>query len=85
MAVEIITGGLLQGLAYDEFDNIIPEDGGKGKKKSKRPANEVFAKAYIFNNHMAASDKYEQLLNLQRLPEDIFAVAYHRRFVERTH
>lgn len=43
MAVEKITGGLLQGLAYDEFDNIIPEDGGKNtKKKSKRPSNEVF-------------------------------------------
>jgi hypothetical protein len=34
---------------------------GEKKKNAKRAANEVFGKAYIFNNYLAACDKFEQL------------------------
>ena len=38
---------------------------------------------YIFNNHNAAIDKFEILDRLERLPQDIFVVAYHRRFIKK--
>lgn len=47
----------------------------------KRGQHEVFSASYIFNNHVAACEKYVQLFNLQRLPDSIISVAYHRRFV----
>ena len=42
-------------------------------------------KTYIFNNFLAACDKYEDLERLDKIPEDIFVVAYHRRFIKRAH
>jgi hypothetical protein len=66
-------------------DKYLASIGELKKKQQKRNPNEVFGKAYIFNNYLAAWDKYEQLERLQRLPEDIYTVAYHRRFVKKSH
>ena len=55
----------------------------KGERRPKRAASEVFGKAYIFNNYLAACDKFEQLDRLQRLPDELYAVAYHRRFIKK--
>ena len=54
-------------------------------KERTKTKNEPFDPAYIFNNHQVAVEKYEQLRMLQKLPESILAVAYHRRFYNRPH
>lgn len=43
-----------------------------------------FSMQYIFNNHYAACEKYELLLSHQKMPTNVIAVAYHRRFVRKT-
>jgi hypothetical protein len=49
----------------------------------RKGKHEIFGKTYIFNNYLAACDNYNKLYNLQRLPEEIITVAYHRRFVRK--
>ena len=41
---------------------------------------EPFQRPYIFNNHTVAVEKFDQLRKIGRLPPEILAVAYHRRF-----
>ena len=50
----------------------------------KKKAN-MMDKTYIFNNFAAACDKFEDLQRTEKIPDEIFAVAYHRRFIKRTH
>jgi hypothetical protein len=40
-------------------DKYLASIGELKKKQAKRNPNEVFGKAYIFNNYLAACDKYE--------------------------
>lgn len=62
----------------EEHRKASEADRARRKKKL-----ETFGKAYIFNNQVAAANKFETLRDLQRLPEQIIFVAYHRRFVEK--
>jgi len=54
------------------------------ESQRKTRGTEHFAMEYLFNNHVAAVDKFEQLVKIDRLPESIIVVCYHRRFVKRT-
>ena len=49
------------------------------KKKKDKQLNNI----YIFNNYKAAYDKYEDLERLEKIPDEIFVVAYHRRFTKK--
>ena len=61
----------------EEYGDEIDPD----MKKKNTPSHTTFSPHYVYNNYHAAVDKYIQLYNLQRLPDIIFAIAYHRRFV----
>lgn len=81
-----MTSSIFKTLAEDEVkeeEYLISI--GESKKNAKRSANEVFGKSYIFNNYLAACDKFEQLDRLQRLPDEVYTVAYHRRFIKKSH
>lgn len=84
--IENMTGQIFKSFAADEQreEEYLISIGEK-KKNTKRAANEVFGKAYVFNNYLAACDKFEQLDRLQRLPDDVYTVAYHRRFIKKNH
>ena len=53
------------------------------KKLKKKNKTTNFSMPYIFNNYLAAVDKFEILDRLCRLPDDIYVVAYHRRFIRK--
>ena len=80
------SSSILSTLSTDEAkeDKYLMSIGELAKKRVKKNPNEVFGKAYIFNNYVAACDKFEQLDRLQRLPDEIYTVAYHRRFVKKS-
>ena len=46
------------------------------KKRKEKMLNQT----YLFNNHAAAVEKYEDLERLEKVPDTIYCVAYHRRF-----
>jgi tRNA pseudouridine-54 N-methylase len=48
------------------------------KKKQER----LLSKTYIFNNFQAACEKYEDIERLEKIPDEIFVVAFHRRFTK---
>lgn len=73
------TGGLLHNLGYSE--DLFDEYQDMKKPKKKRNPADVFGKSYIFNNHSLACDKFEALKKLERLSDELYAVAYHRRFI----
>lgn len=59
--VASMASSILSTLGPDEAkeDNYLAGIGELKKKKETRNPNEVFGKAYIFNNHAAACDKFE--------------------------
>lgn len=61
-----VSSSILSTLLVDEEreDQYLASIGELKKKHQKRNPNEVFGKAYIFNNYLAACDKYEQLERL---------------------
>jgi len=72
-------------LAYnDDPDEFLNEINELKQKTANKQKQQVFGRAYIFNFYLAACDKYEQLNRLGKLPEDIYCVAYHRRFVRKS-
>ena len=56
----------------------------KLKKQKGTPQFEPFNKGYIYNNFLAACDKFEMLDKQGKIPDDIIVVAYHRRFVQKS-
>jgi hypothetical protein len=42
-------------------------------------------KCNIFNSYNVAVEKYQEFDDNLNLPDEIYAVAYHRRFFKRTH
>jgi hypothetical protein len=54
------------------------------KKKEKEKQN-IFHPSYLFNNHAVAVQKYEDIRASHYLPENIIAVAFHRRFYNKKH
>lgn len=64
--------------ARQEWKQNFPQY--KGKENANR-----FTASYIFNNHVNAADKFEALMRNDKIPDNIIAVAYHRRFYKKTH
>jgi hypothetical protein len=58
---------------YQIYGKLYMED----RKPKKTPQ---FSMQYVFNNHFAACEMYEKLLNTQKFSPNCIVVAYHRRF-----
>ena len=42
-------------------------------------------KCNLFNSYVVALEKYQEFEDNNNFPEEIYAIAYHRRFVKKSH
>ena len=69
---------LLQSFATDRGNEDIDHT------KQNQAPKLAYGKAFIFNNHSLACDKFKELVYFDKLPDDLISVAYHRRFIKKT-
>ena len=48
----------------------------------KKKQDKLLSSTYLFNNHAAACDKYEDLERMEKIPANIYVVVFHRRFTK---
>ena len=56
---------------------------GKLNNELRKDKTQPFDQAYVFNNHYAATEKFDMIKDLGKIPDNIIAVAYHRRFIKK--